>query len=42
MAEDVSVCEETLTDALSLLVNLSKALLLKAKQEAQGRKEGAQ
>ncbi|TKS76180.1 hypothetical protein D9C73_009658 [Collichthys lucidus] len=35
MAEDESVCEETLTDSLSLLVNLSKVLLQNAKQEAQ-------
>lgn len=35
MAEDVSVCEETLTDGLSLLVKLSKVLLQNAKQEAE-------
>ena len=34
MAEDVSV--ETLTDALTLLVNLGKVLLQKAQEEAAG------
>ncbi|KAM8725203.1 selenoprotein L [Acanthopagrus schlegelii] len=34
MAEDVTVSEETLTSSLSLLVNLGKVLLEKAKQEA--------
>lgn len=37
MAEDVTVSEETLTSSLSLLVNLGKVLLEKAKQEAAGR-----
>ena len=35
MAEDVS--EETLTGGLSLLVNLSRALLQKAQQDAEGK-----
>ncbi|XP_030577583.1 selenoprotein L [Archocentrus centrarchus] len=34
MAEDVAVSEETLTDALSLLVNMGKVLLQNAKEEA--------
>lgn len=37
MAEDVTVSEETLTSSLTLLVNLSKVLLHKAKREAEGR-----
>lgn len=37
MAEDVTVSEETLTSSLTLLVNLSKVLLHKAKLEAEGR-----
>lgn len=37
MAEDVAVSEETLTSALTKLVNLSKGILQKVKQEA---KEG--
>lgn len=35
MAEDVSVSEETLTSALTQMVNLGKVLLQKAKQEAE-------
>lgn len=37
MAEDVS--EDTLTSALSLLVNLSRVLLQEAKKEAEGRRD---
>uniref|UniRef100_A0A669CIJ4 Uncharacterized protein n=3 Tax=Oreochromis niloticus TaxID=8128 RepID=A0A669CIJ4_ORENI len=34
MAEDVAVSEETLTDGLTLLVNMGKVLLQNAKEEA--------
>lgn len=37
MAEDVAVSEETLTDGLTLLVNMGKVLLQNAKEEAAGR-----
>lgn len=37
MAEDVTAPDETLTGALTLLVNLSEALLENGKQEAEGR-----
>ena len=39
MAEDVTVSEETLASSLTLLVDLSKVLLQKAKQEAEGRSD---